>query len=154
MRLIGDKGYFQCDYCTSLYFPQENLDGVRLLDESVEVNCPLCEIPLVLAYIDETQILYCTRCHGMLIKQMAFLLTLEYMKERASGSPIKPKPVNRDELKREIDCPYCSKKMATHAYAGPGNVVVDNCLDCMVIWLDTNEVKRIVQAQDPGEHID
>jgi Zn-finger nucleic acid-binding protein len=38
--------------------------------------------------------------------------------------------------------------MDTHFYAGPGNVIVDTCDDCSLLWLDRGELTRIVHAPD------
>jgi Zn-finger nucleic acid-binding protein len=38
--------------------------------------------------------------------------------------------------------------MATHAYQGPGNLVIDTCAPCDLIWLGTGELARTVEA--PG----
>ena len=39
--------------------------------------------------------------------------------------------------------------MATHPYYGPGNVVIDTCETCELVWLDFGELKQIVDA--PGK---
>ena len=39
--------------------------------------------------------------------------------------------------------------MSTHPYFGPGNVVIDNCEACELVWLDFGELKQIVDA--PGK---
>jgi hypothetical protein len=39
--------------------------------------------------------------------------------------------------------------MATHPYYGPGNVVIDSCESCDLLWLDFGELKQIVDA--PGK---
>ena len=39
--------------------------------------------------------------------------------------------------------------MATHPYYGPGNVVLDSCGACDLVWLDFGELKQIVDA--PGK---
>jgi hypothetical protein len=36
----------------------------------------------------------------------------------------------------------------THPYYGPGNVVLDSCESCELVWLDFGELKQIVDA--PG----
>lgn len=43
--------------------------------------------------------------------------------------------------------------MATHPYYGPGNVVIDTCEDCNIVWLDFGELSQIVDApgRDRGE---
>jgi len=38
--------------------------------------------------------------------------------------------------------------MEAHLYAGPGNVVIDSCEECDLIWLDRGEAKRIASAAD------
>ena len=148
MRLASDRRSYACEYCTSLYFPEESRDGVRVMDEPGELDCPLCRIPLVLAWIDETQVLYCTRCHGLLVNQIAFLSTIRYLRARSRGPGVFPPPMNPQELERQVHCPSCGQRMSTHPYGGPGNIVVDNCPHCLLIWLDREELSKIIQA--PG----
>jgi len=148
LKLIEDKGYFACEFCGSLVFPKESADGVRDLGVPTSVNCPLCGIPLVLAWAGGAQLLHCTRCRGMLIHQTAFAATVRYLRSTASDPPIAPPPMNREDLQRRIACPHCGQVMDTHAYGGPGNIVIDNCPRCHVNWLDYNEFGRIVNA--PG----
>ena len=47
-----------------------------------------------------------------------------------------------------MSCPRCASQLATHPYYGPGNVVIDTCAQCDVVWLDFGELKQIVDA--PG----
>jgi Zn-finger nucleic acid-binding protein len=148
MRLATDQRSYNCDYCTSLYFPEESRDGVRVMDEPSELSCPLCRIPLVLAWIDQTRVLHCTSCHGLLVNQIAFLSTIRYLRARARGPAEFPPPMDPRELERRLHCPSCGQVMSTHPYGGPGNIVVDNCPRCLFIWLDREELSRIIQA--PG----
>ena len=39
--------------------------------------------------------------------------------------------------------------MITHPYFGPGNVVIDSCEHCELVWLDFGELQQIVDA--PGK---
>jgi Zn-finger nucleic acid-binding protein len=41
--------------------------------------------------------------------------------------------------------------MDTHPYAGPGNVIIDSCGDCWLLWLDRGELARIAHAPDEGD---
>jgi len=41
--------------------------------------------------------------------------------------------------------------METHFYAGPGNVVMDSCENCELIWLDRGELMHIARAPDSRE---
>ena len=39
--------------------------------------------------------------------------------------------------------------MLTHPYYGPGNVTIDSCEGCELVWLDFGELRQIVDA--PGK---
>ncbi|MGB3700967.1 MAG: zf-TFIIB domain-containing protein [Anaerolineales bacterium] len=148
MQLMLEKQHFYCDYCTSLYFPDENEDGIRILDEISETDCPVCRTPLVYGFIDQTQTLYCQSCRGMLIDQESFLMVIEYLHAKSTQPPIDPPAVKFSELERKLICPTCGRHMSTHLYGGPGNLVVDNCGHCLHLWLDNKEFARIIRA--PG----
>ena len=46
-------------------------------------------------------------------------------------------------------CSTCSTKMETFQYNGPGNIVIDTCHTCDLIWLDFGELQKVVNA--PGK---
>lgn len=146
MKLLLDRQQFYCEYCTSIFFPEENQDGVRILDEASQTQCPVCKIPLVYGYVNQAQTLYCRKCMGMLIDQDTFLLVINFLRAKSTLSPIIPPPVNLGEMEREINCPDCGQLMSTHLYGGPGNLVVDNCIYCNLLWLDNAEFSRVVRA--------
>ena len=76
MQLRLEQHQFPCNYCTTIYFPDDNEDGIRILDEASDTNCPVCRIPMVYGFIDETQNLYCQLCRGMLLDQDSFLMVV------------------------------------------------------------------------------
>ena len=57
-------------------------------------------------------------------------------------------------MQRTLSCPRCSGRFETYAHSGPGNVVIDNCTKCDLIWLDFGEMRQIVDApgKDRGSH--
>ncbi len=61
MTLKTDKDYFVCEYCTTIYFPEENRDGVRDLQELSDIDCPVCHTPLAAGSIDKTRVLTCPK---------------------------------------------------------------------------------------------
>jgi hypothetical protein len=69
-------------------------------------------------------------------------------------TPAVQAPPDHGDLKRTVQCPRCHRRMDTHFYAGPGNVIVDSCADCSLIWLDRGELTRIVHAPDEGDKED
>ena len=148
MQLRLNQQHFYCEYCTSRYFPAENEDGLRILDEKSDIACPVCKVPLVYGFIGKTQLHFCHSCRGMLVDQDSFLNVIDYIRKKSTLPPLEPPAVDFTELERDISCPTCARLMSTHLYGGPGNLVVDNCNHCLHLWLDHNEFTRIIRA--PG----
>jgi len=148
MTIVADRDYFFCEYCNSFAFPRPSSDGVVPLGEENDVPCPVCSAELVTASVAGTRVLHCPGCRGILVSQEAFSLIVKLLRARATGEPEPIRAVKREELKREIVCPYCGQTMHTHPYYGPGTVVIDNCSDCGVVWLDPGELAGIRDA--PG----
>lgn len=151
MELFPNRGYFFCRYCSSFYFPETTTpDGVRVLAESRDgFVCPVCRRTLSSALLDESHpVHYCTNCRGVLLSRVTFADVVRVRRAWASGTPARPIPPEKSELARRVDCPRCRTPLETHPYFGPGNVVIDSCTGCDVIWLDFGELKQIVDA--PG----
>jgi Zn-finger nucleic acid-binding protein len=156
ITLKPDTEGFKCDYCHAVFFPGEEDDGVTVLGEAVDPDqtlaCPLCNLPLVQASIAKIPLLYCTACHGLLLPMQVLPSLIDELRidelQKAQGSPAVQTPPDQGDLKRTIQCPKCHRRMDTHFYAGPGNVIVDSCGECFLIWLDRGELTRIVHAPD------
>lgn len=148
MRLKSDMESMRCEYCQSVYLPDKNDDGVRVLDEQANEQCPLCNLPLVQATLAKTPILYCKKCGGMLVAMGALEDLIAQLRAAGQASEAKPSAYDPDEMRRILQCPHCQHRMETHLYAGPGNVVIDSCEPCCMIWLDRGEAKRIASAGD------
>ena len=148
LKLEPERHFLFCEYCSALYFPKESPDGMALLGEPANVPCPICRIPLTLARIGEFLVLTCEQCKGILFDLTDFLPTLEYLRLRYPERRRPPAAFNSKELERGLRCPHCESKMETFPYSGPGNVVVDNCITCGILWLDYDEINRIVQTPE------
>lgn len=147
MRLKPDADSYTCDYCRSGYFPENDDDGVRVLDEASGELCPICNLALVHAAIGGVRIRYCIHCHGMLIPMPVFEPLIDELRSVGTGTVEQPKGETGD-LRRKIACPQCHAGMAAHFYAGPGNVVIDSCEICELNWLDRGQLTHIVRAPD------
>jgi len=149
MSPYGDQDYFYCEYCGSFHFPGESTEGIRVLRlVEGDARCPVCRSPLSHASIDGFRGLHCNECKGLLVDQYSFRNIVEYLRAQAQSPPGPPTPLDRDHLQRQIRCPRCAETMDTHPYYGPGNIVIDRCGQCRVIWLDHGELGTIVDA--PG----
>ena len=147
LSLNGDHGVPACDYCKSIYYPEKNDEGVRVLGEDTEEACPVCAIPLTLAIFARERIRYCTRCRGMLIPMERFLALIQELKAEGPG-PYVPRAPDPRELNRHINCPRCHQRMDTHYYCGGGSVIIDDCSRCLLNWTDRGEMLQIAQAPD------
>jgi Zn-finger nucleic acid-binding protein len=146
MRLSRDQGLMLCDYCGSQKTPPTDEDGVVVLAPSSH-NCPVCATPLADASIESHEILYCTHCHGMLLDMGKFLPLLDVLREYRYWSRSSQAPRDFDDG-RVLHCPLCKGEMDHHPYGGGGNLAVDSCEPCGVLWLDRGELSRIVAAPD------
>ncbi len=67
---------------------------------------------------------------------------------RASRGNEAAPAADKGDLRRKIACPQCRHFMDAHFYGGGGNVVIDSCAECSLIWLDRGELMRIARATD------
>lgn len=153
LRLVEGRGYFYCDFCSTLRFPekeagQDSEDGVTPLGEDTNGDCPVCDGMLEDALVEEVHVQYCRQCHGLLVDSEAFAVVIRLRRARFSGPDDTPAPLNPEDLARTIHCPLCHLSMDTHPYYGPGAVVIDSCCRCQVVWLDNHEIAVIESA--PG----
>ncbi len=149
MRLKADQAYLVCDYCGTTHVPDANPDGVRVLGEPSQEQCPRCSVALVNAAIADQRILYCSQCRGMLIDMDIFPVIVEELRSKQEVSQYAGRQPEWEDLDHHALCPHCRREMDTHPYGGPGNVIMDTCENCSVNWLDYGELQRIVHAPDP-----
>lgn len=149
LTLRPDTEGFECGYCHMVFFPGEEDDGIVVAGElsAPSLNCPVCFQPLVSATIAKIPILFCTQCHGLLARMGIVPELIDERRSAVEHAAVQT-PADRGDLKRVIQCPKCNRRLDTHFYAGPGNVVVDTCDNCLLMWLDRGELTRIAHAPD------
>jgi LSD1 subclass zinc finger protein len=147
MRLDAGAESLTCDYCHSVFFPEKDDDGVRVLGTPGKEMCPLCSAGLVQASFSGVQIQYCTSCRGMLIAMDVFAALVQELRQGNDGGVI-PQAPDRSELDRRLTCPHCRQAMDTHFYAGPGNVILSDCERCSLVWVNHAKLMRIAHAPD------
>lgn len=148
MALMGNRPCWQCRHCDSILCPEPAVDGLRMLDDRGH-GCPVCEQPLTRAVLDDREhIEVCQRCKGSLMPLRTFSETLTARRRAAQTPVVTPAPADRAELHRRVDCPQCRTTMIVDWYYGPGNIVIDTCPACSLVWLDAGEMKRAIDA--PG----
>ncbi len=148
LAVTGDEESVQCMYCGSVYTPPTGDAGVRLLGESSSRLCPVCAIPLKPAALSGHRLLYCGACEGMLVSMDDFIALIDQLRAERPVHGSVQTPPDRKALDRHINCPQCGRLMDTHMYEGPGNIVIDDCSQCCLDWLDKGELMRVVRAPD------
>src|SRR3954463_8759589 len=148
MALHATRPCWQCAHCGTMICPEPVADGLRVTDERGH-ECPVCHVALVRAALDDREMIeICDRCKGILLARHAFAVTVIGRRKSADTPSVTPRPVNRAELDRRIRCPQCAGNMIADWYYGGGNIVIDTCATCDLVWLDAGELRRAIDA--PG----
>jgi Zn-finger nucleic acid-binding protein len=127
--------------------PLANEDDVVVGAQTTNA-CPVCQAMLSDATIENRSVRYCVQCRGLLVLLFNFLPLVEYMRTVWRSTGINIQPRDNADADRNLTCPLCLRTMTGYPYGGPGNVNLDSCEPCSVIWLDRNELRRIVLAPD------
>lgn len=141
-----------CPYCGAYQTGSRgdaNAEGVEIRNQLGDGVCPLCDVDLVRAIIAELPAATCTQCGGIRCSMEVFAQIIRARRADYSGIEDPPRALNAAELTRVVHCPSCRKRMDTHPYHGPGNVVIDVCTRCDVVWLDKGELTALERA--PGK---
>lgn len=148
MRFVPRRNYLVCDYCTTFHFPDtaENTLGMTLLGRGAERKCPVCYCELAAGAIEGCEVGYCRNCRGVLTSNSDFAHFMRRRRQQFAGVRPEPVPLDPAEYERHIRCPGCASPMDVHPYYGPGNVVMDSCGPCCLIWFDHGELGAIESA--------
>ena len=137
---VSGQAYFHCLHCKSFDFPTTIGDGVAVIGELTELPCPICHAHLKSAAIEGHSISYCSTCRGFLTTNAEFSEILVRRRSHVADQPAVPRTIDPGELMRKVACPKCRKTMDSHPYGGGGNVVIDTCVRCQLIWFDAGEL--------------
>jgi Zn-finger nucleic acid-binding protein len=136
---------FVCHHCGAEELAPE---GQRLftLGSQTGLGCPICEGAIHDAYVAGYPAQVCAACFGSLLR-MDLLVDISNAVRLTKGPPLETLPPRTQQPDdRTIRCPLGTHQMISHVYGGPGNVVVDTCEVCRVLWLDPGELLRIALA--------
>lgn len=151
MELFARRRYYFCRHCGTFHFlDTQAMDGLEILARPQDApECSICKGRLAKSLVDQTHTVeYCEGCRGVLMARRTFADVIVRRRAWASSTSVQPLPIDQTELARRIPCPICGAAMDVHPYYGPGNVVMDSCAACDLVWLDFGELQQIVDA--PG----
>ncbi|HEY4262969.1 MAG TPA: zf-TFIIB domain-containing protein [Schlesneria sp.] len=147
----GSRPIIVCEFCSSIRSVDAtsgSADRVSPLDHPGGFDCPRCRQSLVVAAMDGLKVEHCQGCRGVIIQRHLFATLVRNRRADFRGADARPIPLDFDQLKLIVDCPSCKQAMEVHPYYGPGNIVIDSCSHCGLVWLDSGEMSRIEVA--PG----
>ncbi len=111
------------------------------------MNCPNCKIELHPKSIQGIEIEECKQCEGIWfendeLRQVKDKIDsdLNWMDFEILKHPEKFKPTAK-----RTNCPSCKKSMSVLDY-DQTKVEIDYCVDCNGVWLEKNELEKIIEA--------
>ncbi len=117
--------------------------------------CPRCRASLIVNQVDEFTVRVCVPCKGMLMPHA------DVMEILARSWRMIPK----DEAEKQIfhaakqvaaepaiECPDCHKKMDKYGYMELAAIPIDRCDACSLLWLDAEELQKMVLALAKSNH--
>jgi Zn-finger nucleic acid-binding protein len=152
MELFERRRYYFCRYCGTFEFlDAPGTDGIQVLERRPDAQpCPLCQAPLAKSLLDGSHtIRHCEKCRGVLLERAVFAYAVTQRRAHAKGPGLQPIGVDQREFQRKVACPSCRTPMDVHPYYGPGNIIIDTCRKCDLVWLDFGELQQITDA--PGD---
>jgi len=150
---VSGRDYLQCQYCLSLTFLNQNpmaVDRITPLQGEVSSACPFCrDQTLQMGQLDNHRVLYCGQCYGVLVQNADFGHLIRDRRARRNTPEYEDvRPIDARQYERRMNCPNCHERMEVHPYYGPGNIVIDSCSRCLLVWLDHGELACVERA--PG----
>ena len=111
------------------------------------MNCPKCKSELVLRKIKGIQVDECKKCEGIWFDHEE----LRQIKDKIDSDlnwmdfEIWKHPEKFKAKSKKYNCPKCSASMDILDYNNT-NIEIDYCSKCRGIWLDKNELKKIIDS--------
>jgi len=118
------------------------------LIRGIEMKCPRCEDKLVSGTYEEHDAFHCHGCAGTLFQQAALGYTLErFSADLYSQVPLATPVPKIGDKAGQISCPMCEKIMENYGYMGTGQVMLDACNACELVWVDALELAAMAKMR-------
>ena len=143
---VADCGH--CGTTTLLQRAENGLDRIVWSEEPMGTICPRCEDSLVRAALEGCPAEACPQCRGVMLTNAAFGSIVRQRRADYRSAEFTPRPIDLDQLSDPVYCPGCQRTMEVHPYYGPGQQIIDSCVRCGLVWIDSGELTAIERA--PG----
>lgn len=111
------------------------------------MNCPKCQVALHKKTIQGIEVDECGQCEGLWLQRDE----LRQVKDKIDSDlnwmdfEIWKHPEKFKTKSERIKCPHCGDSMHVLEY-GDTKVEIDYCSQCESVWLDKNELQKIIAA--------
>jgi len=111
------------------------------------MNCPDCAKELIPKDYKDIEIHECPNCRGKWFERGQLESAKDNENENISWLDFDPFGKDAEELSTQSEgkqCPKCSKNMSSLRYS-KSNIIIDKCLYCEGVWLDSGEFPKIIK---------
>ncbi|HSR18954.1 MAG TPA: zf-TFIIB domain-containing protein [Ignavibacteriaceae bacterium] len=109
------------------------------------MNCPVCNLPLIILELNQVEVDYCTNCLGIWLDEGELELLLEDSKEK--NNLFKSFIVDRKSKENSVKCPICRKKMDKVICGEEKKVILDKCKKGHGLWFNKGELEAVVEMR-------
>ena len=151
MKLSPRGDLRTCGYCGTTerrFGPSGGVDRITPSGDAAGIDCPTCDVELVIAHAEGCRVCQCPQCDGFLVTGPALRELVEVRRSKYTGLDVMTPPDLVAQSVAGRSCPRCDQTMDVHPYYGPGNATVEDCGACGEIWLDAGLLTQIEVA--PG----
>jgi len=118
------------------------------------MNCPVCNVPMVVLEMDLIEIDHCLKCGGVWLDAEEMDLLLDGSEGREEIRRRATRVDDSPEEKRR--CPICDRKMEKARVAREGKdikILIDRCEEHHGTWLDGGELDAVIKLSSfPEAH--
>jgi Zn-finger nucleic acid-binding protein len=118
------------------------------------MNCPVCNVPMVVLEMDLIEIDHCLKCGGVWLDAEEMDLLLDGSEGREEIRRRAMRVDDSPEEKRR--CPICDKKMEKARVTREGKdikILIDRCEEHHGTWLDGGELDAVIKLSSfPEAH--
>ncbi len=149
LTIAQGYSHSQCETCGDYWFPtsiENSEDAICPTEKTTPFACPRCDLELEVGTIGKSEVCFCKSCRGFVVDLESLGHIIAFRRSNYRGPEDSPVPVDFKELDVRATCPACFAYLDAHHYHGPGNIVIDTCMQCKLAWLDHGELSKITRA--------
>ena len=126
-----------CYRCVEI--PDSFDERIILLDRPGKFRCPCCRRRLTQAGLSGLKVEHCAGCQGVLLTDDVFAMFVRNRRTEFRAAARQPVVRLPEPLREAIPCPACRRAMHVHPHHGPDLMIIDACIGCGMVWLESRQ---------------